>query len=143
MSIIIMGIGLIMKDIGINKRRDNPIDKHDLLNGEGMSFFRRNNVAGTCDIIIIANETRITLARLSGDESSFALTKGINNDRVVIGVIAITPINNDVDIKYQVYLYKATPFKNFLLKKYKQKRFTRVVVANKVHIFFEVSSNNE
>lgn len=144
-----MGIGLITKDIGINKRRDIPIDKHDLLNADGISFFRRNSVAGTCDIIIMANETRITLARLSGDESSFALINGINNDRAVIGVIATTPINKEVDIKYHLYLYKtillykSLPFKNFLLKKYKQKRFTKIVVANKAHMFFEVSSNIE
>lgn len=144
-----MGIGLITKDIGINKRRDIPTDKHDLLKDEGMSSFRRNNVAGICDIIIIANETRTTLARLSGDESSLISIKGINKDRAVIGVIAITPINNEVNNRYHLYLYKATllyktpPFKNFLLKKYKQNKFTRVAIANKVHMFFEVSSNNE
>ncbi|EOS93710.1 hypothetical protein LU631_11470 [Erwinia tracheiphila] len=140
-----MGIGLITKEVGINKTRDNPIDKHDLLNDEGMSFFRRNSVAGICDIIIIVNETRATLARLSGDESSLISIKEINKDRAVIGVIAITPINNDVNIKYHFYLYKATllyktpPFKKFLLKKYKQKIFTKVVIANKAHMFFEVS----
>ncbi|WP_210466921.1 hypothetical protein, partial [Pantoea ananatis] len=90
-----------------------------------------------------------TLARLSGVESSLISTKGINKDRAVIGVIAITTINNDVNIKYHLYLYRATlvykapPFRKLLLKKYKQKIFTKVAVANKVHMFFEVSSNNE
>ncbi|WP_261641525.1 hypothetical protein [Erwinia mallotivora] len=140
---------MIKKDIGINKKSENQIVKHDLLNNEGISFIRRNNIAGNCDIITTANETRVTLVRLSSDVSSFTSTKGINIDRVVIGVVAISPINGAVNIKYHLYLYKAilvfkiSPFKNFLLKKYKQNEFAKVVITNNAHILFELSSNNE